>query len=90
MRVFDTFAETVQLRLKPTKFDNSAEGYDRIEGEGQTILHEFERNRVIKNVDPANDFLVNAEKSTLDYAYIDAQIQPTMCVEKFYVSVRTL
>ena len=89
LRVFDTFAESLQLSFPPNKFDNSPTGFDIVEGIGKTILKEFYEMGAIKNVNYDSDFIVDREKSTDDEIYFYAGLEPVDSAEKLYFTIKT-
>ena len=89
IRVFDTFAEALQLNFPPNKYDNSSTGWDIMEGIGRTILKQFEDAGAITAVDYDNDFLVDREASHGDETYFNVGLQPVDSAEKLYFTIST-
>lgn len=89
VRVFDTFAEALQLNFPPNKYDNSPVGWDIMEGIGRTILKQFEDAGAIKNVDYDNDFLVDRGASSGDETYFNVGLEPVDSAEKLYFTIAT-
>lgn len=89
IRVFDTFAEALQLNFPPNKFNNNEIGWDVMEGIGRTILRQFEDAGAITNVSYSNDFLVDREISQGDETYFNVGIQPVDSAEKLYFTIAT-
>lgn len=94
IRVFDTFAEALQLNFPPNKYDNSPDGWDIMEGIGKTILKQFGPTAdggvgAIKNIDYSNDFLVDRERSTGDQTYFNVGLEPVDSAEKLYFTIAT-
>lgn len=89
LRVFDTFAESIQLNFPPNKYDNAPEGWDVMEGIGRTLLKQFEEAGAIKNVDYDNDFTVDRGKSTGDETYFNIGLEPVDSAEKLYFTIAT-
>ena len=89
IRVFDTFAESVQLNFPPNKYPNSPDGWDVMEGVGRSILKQFADAGAIKNVDYDNDFLVDREKSVGDETYFNVGLEAVDSAEKLYFTVAT-
>lgn len=89
IRVFDTFAESIQLNFPPNKFDNNATGWDVMEGIGRTILKQFEDAGAITNVDAESDFLVDRDLSQGDETYFNVGLQPVDSAEKLYFTIAT-
>lgn len=89
IRVFDTFAESVQLNFPPNKYPNSPDGWDVMEGVGRSILKQFADAGAIKNVDYEADFLVDREKSEGDETYFNVGLEAVDSAEKLYFTVAT-
>lgn len=89
IRVFDTFAEALQLNFPPNKYDNSPTGWDIMEGIGRTILKQFEDAGAIKNVDYDNDFLVDRGESKGDETFFSVGLEAIDSAEKLYFTIST-
>lgn len=89
VRVFDTFAEALQLNFPPNKYDNNSVGWDIMEGIGRTILKQFEDAGAITAVDYDNDFLVDRDASHGDETYFNVGLQPVDSAEKLYFTIAT-
>ena len=89
IRVFDTFAEALQLNFPPNKYDNSPTGWDIMEGIGKTILKQFAEAGAIAAVDYDNDFLVDRELSQGDETFFNVGLQPVDSAEKLYFTIAT-
>lgn len=89
IRVFDTFAEALQLNFPPNKYDNSPTGWDIMEGIGRTVLKQFEDTGAIKNVDYDNDFLVDRGESKGDETFFNVGLEPVDSAEKLYFTIAT-
>lgn len=89
IRVFDTFAEALQLNFPPNKYDNNTVGWDIMEGIGRTIMKQFEDAGAITNVDYDNDFLVDRGESHGDETYFNVGLQPVDSAEKLYFTIAT-
>lgn len=89
IRVFDAFAEAVQLNFPPNKYDNSPTGWEVMKGIGQTILKTFEDMGAIKNVDYDNDFLIDASLSSGDETYFNVGLEAVYAAEKLYFTIKT-
>lgn len=89
VRVFDTFAEALQVNFPPNKYDNGPVGWDIMEGIGRTILKQFEDAGAIKNVDYDNDFLVDRNTSEGDETYFNIGLEPVDSAEKLYFTIST-
>lgn len=89
IRVFDTFAEALQLNFPPNKFDNAPIGWDIMEGIGRTILKQFEDAGAITDVDYDNDFLVDRSLSQGDETYFNVGLKPVDSAEKLYFTIST-
>ena len=89
IRVFDTFAEAVQLNFPPNKYNNNPDGWEIMEGIGRTILKQFEDAGAIYNVDYDADFTVDTSLSTGDETYFNVGLQATDSAEKLYFTVQT-
>lgn len=89
IRVFDTFAEMLQLNFPPNKYDNNTVGWDIMEGIGRTILKQFEDAGAITDVDYDNDFLVDRDASYGDETFFNVGLQPVDSAEKLYFTIAT-
>jgi len=89
IRVFDTFAESVQLNFPPNKYPNSPTGWDIMEGVGRAILKEFEEAGAIKNVDYEADFTVDRGASVGDKTYFNVGLEAVDSAEKLFFTVAT-
>jgi hypothetical protein len=89
IRVFDTFAESLQLNFPPNKYDNNSVGWDIMEGIGRTILKQFEDAGAITDVDYDNDFLVDRDTSHGDETFFNVGLQPVDSAEKLYFTIST-
>lgn len=89
IRVFDTFAEALQLNFPPNKYDNEDDGWDIMEGIGRTILKQFDDAGAITDVDYDNDFLVDRETSEGDETYFNVGLKPVDSAEKLYFTIST-
>lgn len=89
IRVFDTFAESIQLNFPPNKFDNNSIGWNIMEGIGKTILKKYEDAGAVKNVDYDRDFLVDRTMSSGDRTYFNIGLEPVDSAEKLYFTVST-
>lgn len=89
IRVFDTFAEALQLNFPPNKFDNGETGWDIMEGIGRAVLKQFADAGAIDNVDYDNDFSVDRELSQGDETYFNVGLQPLDSAEKLYFTIAT-
>ena len=89
IRVFDTFAEAVVLNFPPNKFDNDSNGWDIMEGIGNTVLRQFDDAGAITNVDYENDFKVDRELSGGDETFFNVGLQPVDSAEKLYFTIAT-
>lgn len=89
IRVFDTFAEAVQLNFPPNKFDNSPTGWAIMEGIGKTLLRQFEDAGAIMNVDYDADFKVDQNLSQGDETYFNVGLQAVDSAEKLYFTIAT-
>lgn len=89
IRVFDTFAEALQLNFPPNKYDNEGDGWDIMEGIGRTILKQFDDAGAITDVDYDNDFLVDRETSQGDETYFNVGLKPVDSAEKLYFTIST-
>lgn len=89
IRVFDTFAESIQLNFPPNKFSNNTTGWDVMEGIGRTILKQFEDAGAITDVDGSSDFLVDRELSKDDETYFNVGLKAVDSAEKLYFTVAT-
>lgn len=88
IRVFDTFAESIQLNFPPNKFNNDSTGWDIMEGIGRALLKQFEDAGAITNVE-SNDFLVDRDLSQGDETYFNIGLQAVDSAEKLYFTVAT-
>lgn len=93
-RVFDSFAEALQLNFPPNKFDNDPDGWASMEGVGRSILKRFGPRSdggvgAIKNIDYDTDFLVDKEMSTGDETYFNVGLEPVDSAEKLYFTIAT-
>ena len=89
IRVFDTFAEAVQLNFQPNKYDNSPDGWAVMEGIGKTILRQFADAGAITNVDYDADFKVDQSLSKGDETYFNVGLQAVDSAEKLYFTIAT-
>jgi len=89
IRVFDTFAEAVQLNFPPNKFDNSTTGWAVMEGVGRSILKQFADVGAIDEVDYDNDFVVDRSKSEGDETYFNVGLKAVDSAEKLYFTIST-
>lgn len=89
IRVFDSFAESLQLNFPPNKYDNAALGWDIMEGIGRTILKQFADAGAITEVDYDNDFLVDRSLSQGDETYFNVGLKPVDSAEKLYFTIAT-
>ena len=89
IRVFDAFAETVQLNFPPNKYDNSPTGWEVMKGIGKTLLKIYEDMGAIKNVDYDNDFLIDTSLSSGDETYFNVGLEPVDAAEKLYFTIKT-
>ena len=89
IRVFDTFAEMVQLNFPPNRYSNDEVGWGVMEGMGRTILRQFEDAGAITEVDYDRDFLVDRGKSQADETYFNVGLKPVDSAEKLYFTVST-
>ncbi|MCD7891606.1 MAG: phage tail sheath family protein [Ruminococcus sp.] len=89
IRVFDTFAESLQVNFPPNKYDNNSVGWDIMEGIGRTILKQFEDAGAITDVDYDNDFLVDRGTSSGDETFFNVGLQPVDSTEKLYFTIAT-
>lgn len=89
IRVFDTFADNVQVNFPPNKYSNDDEGWDIMEGVGRSILKTFEDAGAIKNVDYDADFSVDREASTGDQTFFNCGLEAIDSSEKLYFTVAT-
>lgn len=89
IRVFDAFAESVQLNFPPNKYANSSLGWDIMEGVGRSILKQFLDAGAITNVDYDNDFLVDRSLSQGDETYFNVGLQAVDSAEKLYFTIAT-
>ncbi len=89
IRVFDTFAESIQLNFPPNKYDNSPTGWEIMEGIGKVILKQFFDAGAIKNVDYDADFYVDRTASTGDEVYFNVGLEPVDSAEKLFFTIKT-
>lgn len=94
IRVYDTFAEALQVNFPPNKYDNSPEGWTIMEGQGKKLLKQFGSVSdggvgAIKNVDYDNDFKVDQSKSKGDETYFIIGLEACDSAEKLYFTVKT-
>lgn len=89
IRVFDSFAEALQLNFPPNKYDNNTVGWDIMEGIGRTIMKQFEDAGAITNVDYDNDFLVDRGLSQSDETFFNVGLQPVDSAEKLFFTIST-
>lgn len=89
IRVFDAFAEAIQLNFPPNKYDNSPTGWEVMKGIGQTILKTFEDMGAIKNVDYDGDFLIDESLSSGDETYFNVGLEAVDAAEKLYFTIKT-
>lgn len=94
IRVYDTFAEALQVNFPPNKYDNSPEGWTIMEGQGKKLLKQFGPVSdggvgAIKNVDYDNDFKVDQSKSEGDETYFIIGLEACDSAEKLYFTVKT-
>lgn len=93
IRVFDSFAETVQLNFPPNKYDNDPTGWEVMEGIGKTILKQYgprpDGIGAIKNVDFDNDFLVDQSLSEGDQTFFIVGLEAVDSSEKLYFTIKT-
>lgn len=89
IRVFDSFAEELQLNFPPNKFNNDENGLDVMEGIGSAVLKQFEDSGAITDVDYSNDFVVDKEASSGDETYFNVGLKPLDSAEKLYFTVAT-
>lgn len=89
IRVFDSFAEELQLNFPPNKFDNDENSLDIMEGIGYTVLKQFEDAGAITDVDYSNDFVVDNDASGGDETYFNVGLKPLDSAEKLYFTVAT-
>lgn len=89
IRVFDTFAESVQLNFPPNRFSNDEVGWGVMEGIGRSILKQFEDAGAIADVDYDKDFLVDRGKSEADETYFNVGLKPVDSAEKLYFQIAT-
>lgn len=89
IRVFDTFAEALQLNFPPNKYDNNDTGWAVMEGIGRSIMKQFEDAGAITNVDYDNDFKVDRSVSQGDETYFNVGLQPVDSAEKLFFTIST-
>ena len=88
IRVFDTFAESIQLNFPPNKFNNNSTGWDVMEGIGRTVLKQFEDAGAITNV-VKSDFVVDRDLSQGDETFFNVGLQAVDSAEKLYFTIAT-
>ena len=93
IRVFDAFAEAVQLNFPPNKYDNGPTGWEvmkRASADDHPIPRTFWRTwGAIKNVDYDNDFLIDASLSSGDETYFNVGLEAVDAAEKLYFTIKT-
>lgn len=94
IRVFDSFAESLQLNFPPNKYNNDDDGWDIMEGMGRAILKQYGPVSqggagAIKNIDYNSDFLVDRENSQGDETYFNVGLEPVDSSEKLYFTIKT-
>jgi len=89
LRVFDSFAESIQLNFPPGKYDNYGKGWDVMDGVGRAILKQYDDAGAIKDVDYDADFRVNREMSKGDETYFDVGLAAGDSSEKLYFNIAT-
>lgn len=89
IRVFDSFHDYIKLNFPPNKYDNDEDGWEVMEGMGNSILKIFDNAGGIKNVDYDNDFKVDTELSVDDETYFNVSLHPVDSSEKLYFTVTT-
>lgn len=93
IRVFDTFAEALQVNFPPNKYDNDPDGWEIMEGIGRSLLTKFgpkpDGSGAIKNVDLDNDFKVDRTLSEGDETFFNIGLQPVDSSEKLYFTIST-
>ena len=89
VRVLDTFAESLMLNFPPNKYDNSATGWEVMEGIGRTLLKQFSDAGAIQNVVLDTDFRVDRALSDGDETYFYIGLEPVDSAEKLYFTIKT-
>lgn len=89
VRVFDTFAENIQINFPPNRYPNTPDGWEIMEGVGRSILKTFEDAGAIKNVAYDADFSVDREASTGDQTFFNVGLEAIDSAEKLYFTVAT-
>lgn len=89
IRVFDSFADDLNILLPPGKFDNGPEGWKLMQGIGKSLLSRYQEDGAVKNVDLDNDFLIDTSRSIGDATYFNIALQPVDASEKHYFSIST-
>lgn len=94
IRVFDTFAELLQINFPPNKYDNDEDDWQIEEGIGRALLKQFGPTSdggagAIKNIDYDNDFHVDRELSDGDETYFNVGLQPVDSSEKLFFTIAT-
>lgn len=93
IRVFDSFAETVQLNFPPNKYDNDPTGWQVMEGIGKTLLKLYgpkpDGLGALKNVDFDHDFLVDQSLSEGDQTFFNVGLEAVDSAEKLYFTIKT-
>lgn len=89
MRVYDTFAEALQVNFPPNKYDNDEIGWGLMEGIGADLLRQFEQAGAIKNVNLDQDFKVDRTMSQGDETYFIVGIEAKDSAEKLYFTINT-
>lgn len=89
IRVFDTFAENIQINFPPNRYPNTPDGWEVMEGVGRSILKTFEDAGAIKNVAYDSDFSVDREASTGDKTFFNVCLEAIDSAEKLYFTVAT-
>lgn len=89
IRVFNTFADNIQLNFPPNRYPNTPDGWEIMEGVGRSILKTFEDAGALRNVDYENDFYVDREASTGDQTFFNVGLETIDSSEKLYFTVAT-
>lgn len=89
IRVFDTFAESLQINFPPNKYKNTPDDWEAMEGVGRSILKNFADAGAIKNVDYDSDFTVDRELSSGDQTFFNVGLEAIDSSEKIYLTVST-
>ena len=89
IRVFDSFAESIQLNFPPGKYDNFGKGWEVMDGVGKTILKQYDDEGAIKDVDYDTDFKVDRTISKGDETYFNVGLAAGDKSEKLYFSIAT-